>query len=707
MSEISGKVVLQVIEGVERFAIDGEVLVRSAGLEPRRLAASNHRVTWEEFVALHRAAAELGLDSEDFVALGRGIPRLPSGKLLPGFARHLVSVRQLLRLAQRWLAPALFPVVKVRQRDLPDGGLEFVLEIPADRPGSADFFRINKGVMEVAPTLFGWPEARVDAEIGDRRAVLRVRLQQEVPLLRRLTGGARAALSTWRLVNEISRHQDDIARAERALSRARRDSRQLIELLPEAVLVWRARQLVYANRAGYRLLEIASDDVAGADLQLEDFVHREDLALAERVFKTGEASAVVELRLVGRDGKETLCELSKPQEIDFEGARGLLLVARDIGRRRRLEEDLAHSRQLAALGRLVANVSHELANPLAYVDLNLAVIDRILGEGLAADKIARMREAVVSAREGSARASVILRGLSSLSRRDEGARERVDLRQVTAAAAVSAAAEIAARARLVTNYEPVAPVRAVRTRLEQVVLNLLVNAAQAFASADRVNNLIELRLGQDGGFAILEVEDNAGGIAAANRDRVFDPFFTTKPRGSGTGLGLAICRDIVNNHGGEITVDSVAGVGTCFTVRLPCEVASAGVEPPRAGDGGPARVLIVDDEPGLAEVLDRVLTAERHEVVVASSGESALAVLAEDSEFDIILCDLTMRGMSGVDVYARLEHSYPELLERVTFMTGGAHTREASSFLARLPNLVLEKPFEFERVVALVAGRPS
>ncbi len=704
MSEISSKVVAQVIEGVERFAIDGDVLVRRAGLGSKPLTDSRYRVTWDEFVALLRTAAELGLDGEDFVAMGREILRLPSGKILARFVAPLVSARHLYLLAQRWVAPAIFPVVRVRHRDLPDGRFEVVMEIPADRAGCADFFRINQGLMEIAPTLLGLPQVRVDAEIGSHRAVMRVHLREQVGLVRRLAGGARAALSSWRLIGAIARQQDDLASALQALGRARQDFRQLIELLPDAVLVCCERELVYANRAARRALGLARVDVSGAKLKLDDFVHRDDLALVDSIFTAGELGAVVELRLVGSGGEVTLCELSQPQKIDFEGASALLLVARDIGERRHLEEDLARSRQLADIGRLVASVGHELANPLAYVDLNLAVIDRILGDGISADKVERLRAAVASAREGSARATVILRELGGLSRRDQGAAEPVDLRRAVAAAAATAAAEIAERARLVTSCEPVAPVRAVRARVEQIVVNLLVNAAHAFTVADGDNNLIEVRLHQDGDFAILEVEDNGSGIPASNRDHVFDPFFTTKPAGRGTGLGLAITRDIVNSLNGEISVESVVGVGTSFAVRLPCvaELAGAEVEAAAVPRRGLARVLIVDDEPSLVEVLNEALTAERHQVVVASSGESALAALAENSAFDIILCDLMMHGMSGVEVYEHIERSYPELIDRVTFMTGGAYTREASGFLARVPNRVLEKPFVLDEVIALV-----
>ena len=186
---------------------------------------------------------------------------------------------------------------------------------------------------------------------------------------------------------------------------------------------------------------------------------------------------------------------------------------------------------------------------------------------------------------------------------------------------------------------------------------------------------------------------------------MFDPFFTTKPTGIGTGLGLPICHSIVKSLGGEIGVESTPGDGTVFRVTLPAQPQAtklltptpvpAPVEPRRA------RVLVVDDELPLASMLQRVLEDE-HEVHVTTTAHEALELLTSGEEFDLVLCDLLMPAMSGMDLYRELKRRCPGLQERLVFMTGGAFTPRAAEFLALVSNRRIEKPFDLSQVRRLV-----
>jgi CheY-like chemotaxis protein len=273
--------------------------------------------------------------------------------------------------------------------------------------------------------------------------------------------------------------------------------------------------------------------------------------------------------------------------------------------------------------------------------------------------------------------------------------------------------EIRHRAQVVTTLEPANAVLANEARLEQVVVNLLLNAAQAMSEDAAEKNVVRVTVRQDGERrAVLEVSDNGAGIPADVLPRVFDPFFTTKPVGVGTGLGLSICHGIVTSLGGKIGAYSDPIEGTTFRVLLPTTETVADDSPapvsegPVSRDTVRARVLVVDDEPAIAHTL-RELLAPQHLVVSATSGREALATLARE-DFDVVFCDLMMPGMNGTELYHRLKAERPGAEERIVFMTGGAFTASAADFLASVPNRRLEKPFSLgliEQIVREMATR--
>ncbi|MFO0670031.1 MAG: ATP-binding protein [Polyangiaceae bacterium] len=246
--------------------------------------------------------------------------------------------------------------------------------------------------------------------------------------------------------------------------------------------------------------------------------------------------------------------------------------------------------------------------------------------------------------------------------------------------------------------------------LEQVFVILLLNAAQAMPNGDVEANVIALDVGRDGDMVErVTVRDNGRGIAADHLRRIFDPFFTTKPAGEGTGLGLAITHTIVTQLGGTIPVASEVGKGTGFRVRLPVAVAPArSVTPFPRRAVRRARILIVDDEPTLVRTLVTLLS-EEHDVVGATSGADALGILMADQTFDLVLCDLMMPYVTGMDLYERLAKERPGLEKRLAFMTGGAFTARARDFLRDVTNPRVDKPFSPAMVTdilnAMVAGK--
>jgi CheY-like chemotaxis protein/anti-sigma regulatory factor (Ser/Thr protein kinase) len=257
---------------------------------------------------------------------------------------------------------------------------------------------------------------------------------------------------------------------------------------------------------------------------------------------------------------------------------------------------------------------------------------------------------------------------------------------------------------LVRDYEPVPAVDANPNRIEQVLLNLLLNAVQALPSPDAPGHEVRARLRAHDGQVSITIEDTGVGIPDHLLGKIFDPFFTTKPVGVGTGLGLPICRSIVRGLGGEISVRSVFGQGSAFTVTLPASRSALPhkatsirkASPPPVQRG---RLLVVDDEISVARTLKALLQNE-HNVVLAGNGAEALAAIANSGGdgFDVIMCDLMMPGMSGMDLYERLKQTWPGLEARMVFMTGGVSMDRAREFLASRVNLSFEKPFDFDRL---------
>jgi CheY-like chemotaxis protein len=366
------------------------------------------------------------------------------------------------------------------------------------------------------------------------------------------------------------------------------------------------------------------------------------------------------------------------------------------------------------VGTLAAGVAHEINNPLTYIMSGLEHAQHelgSLGKELPKGRLDEIGEVVREAYSGAERVRRIVRDLKTFSRPDEEEREAVPLAPVIESAIGMAQNEIRHRARLVRELGDTPPVTASEARLGQVFLNLLVNAAQAVPEGDVEHNEVRVRTGTDEkGRVFIDVSDTGKGIAPDDLGRIFDPFFTTKPVGQGTGLGLAICHGIVHALGGDIDVESQVGKGSRFRVTLPAarpsQVDLAAVASPPSPRRG--RVLVVDDEPAVGRVVARTLSAE-HDVVVATRARDALERITAGEAFDVVVCDLMMPEMTGMDLYAEVEKLAPARAATFVFLTGGAFTDRARDFLARVPNPRLDKPFtagDLSKVVReRVAGR--
>jgi PAS domain S-box-containing protein len=388
---------------------------------------------------------------------------------------------------------------------------------------------------------------------------------------------------------------------------------------------------------------------------------------------------------------------------------GFVVITQDITEKKEAEARLLVSDRMATVGTLAAGVAHEINNPLASVvaNLDLALQD---AKGIAAEfpLPPELIDEIADARSAADRVRLIVRDLKVFSRAEDDRRGPVDVERVIESTLRMAWNEIRHRARLVKDYERVPMALANESRLGQVFLNLLVNAAHAIPEGDVQNNTIRIAttLGPCG-RVLVRIADTGCGMPPRVVERLFTPFFTTKPAGLGTGLGLAICHRILTSLGGDIRLRTEEGKGTEFTVALPlCRADEVSVARPSSAVPPPpkrGRVLVVDDDPTMSRTARRIL-GEEHDVVTVDNGRQALDLLENGRDFDVVLCDLMMPQVSGMEVYEEMKERDAAQAARIVFITGGAFTPRARAFLDSVTNHRLEKPFDARGLRALVNG---
>jgi signal transduction histidine kinase len=388
---------------------------------------------------------------------------------------------------------------------------------------------------------------------------------------------------------------------------------------------------------------------------------------------------------------------------------------------------LAHLDRMASLGTLAAGIAHEINNPLTYVIANLqlvqeelpSVFQSCLGPASTANgdvsgainRLSELGARLRDALEGAERIRRIVSHVQMFSRAADEHRSALDVRSVIDASLKVVFTEIRQRAQLVKEYGHVPLVVANAGQLGQVFLNLLLNAAHAIPENDAQRHVIRVETStSSSGDAVVTISDTGPGIPADIQHRIFDPFFSTKPLGVGTGLGLSICHGIVRSLDGTIVVESEPGSGCTFRITLPAAAQPRSAGPsyrPSTPSLRRARVLIVDDEPRVANAVQAMIEGE-YETVVATGGLQALSLLESDPPeggFDVILCDLHMPGVSGMELFERLAKIRPAVAERIVFMTGGAFTERARDFVASTANACIDKPIDRHGLRALLSSR--
>ena len=239
-------------------------------------------------------------------------------------------------------------------------------------------------------------------------------------------------------------------------------------------------------------------------------------------------------------------------------------------------------------------------------------------------------------------------------------------------------------------------------------MNLFVNAEDAIADSHQRPGSVHLRTFVQNGRIHLSVTDNGSGIHARDMARIFAPFFTTKDRQHGTGLGLSICAEIVKEHGGELYAWSTYGSGSTFTLELPIqrEIAPETVEPVRVSEGLALRgkqILVIDDEVHITELIFDVLTRQGARIDLANSAVEALEQI-KTKNYDVIICDQRMPGVSGQRLYRLVESLNGDLRHRFLFVTGDVVSTQTKRFFTQVGVQYLRKPFRIHELVDAIEG---
>ena len=372
-----------------------------------------------------------------------------------------------------------------------------------------------------------------------------------------------------------------------------------------------------------------------------------------------------------------------------------LVLLRDNTDSRLLQERLLQSEKMASVGQLVSGVAHELNNPLTGVmGFSQLLLARDLDESV--------RAQIQTIYDEAERAAKIVQNLLSFARRRRPTKEMADVNALLQRVLELRSYDFGVRN---ITLDMTLDTRMQRCwvdqdQIQQVLFNVIKNAEQAMIDAHGGGKLTVQTQGSATG-ARISIADDGPGIPADIQRRIFDPFFTTKDAGEGTGLGLTICYGIIDEHGGRIWTEDRPEGGAVFHIELPVGVEEERESPTGSGSTpGTAvsavsgrRVLIVDDEVSIRQLLSEILTLDHHSVAVASSGIEA-ADLAERESFDVIITDMKMPGMDGASFYRQVRQRDPQQARRIIFITGDTVSPDTRAFLQRVSNPVLAKPFK-------------
>jgi PAS domain S-box-containing protein len=516
------------------------------------------------------------------------------------------------------------------------------------------------------------------------------------------------------LKSELDQQLKDRRAAEEALRESEERYRTILDNIVDGYYeVELDGRLVFCNDSMLRILGYRRGEIEG--LRTRSYVSRGHfrrvIAEVERVFETGRPARALDWELIRKDGQRIAVEASISLVRDRDGRKvGFRGIVRDITERvhaererEELEDKLRHAQRMEAIGTLAGGIAHNFNNLLMGIQGNVSLIRRELESGSPQD---RRLETVEELVQGGSKLTAQLLGYARAGRYEVRPIDLNSLVQETAETFGLARKEI--RFNLELAADPM-PVRADRGQIEQVLLNLFVNAADAMPQGGDLHvstalTSIEALEGRPyqpkrGSYVRLEVRDTGIGMSSETVQRVFDPFFTTKGMSGGTGLGLASVYGTVKAHGGYIEVSSEVGTGSTFSVFLPLTedaVLQTEVEKEELVLGK-GNVLVVDDDDAVLEACASILTHLHYSPICAATGREALAEFRRHAdEIDLVILDMVLPDISGSEVFDTLKQINPGA--KVLLASGYSIEGQAARILERGCDDFIQKPFTIEQL---------
>jgi PAS domain S-box-containing protein len=509
----------------------------------------------------------------------------------------------------------------------------------------------------------------------------------------------------------ISRNITERKRANEALSQSEEKYRTILHEMDEGYYeVDLAGSYTFFNDVISARLGYTTEELSGMNYRA--YTPEGDIKSVYRVYnevyRTGKPRRWYPMVNIGKDGTTIFVENSilpiRSSEGQITGFRG---ISRDVTERKRMEEERRQLEQkaqfasrLASVGEMASGIAHEINNPLTGV---IGYAQLLLQEDLP-DKIRKDLETI---NDGAQRVSHVIQRLLAFARQTKPQRTYVNVNEIVATTLDLRGYHLqTSNIKVITQLAKDLPLTVADAgQLQQVFLNLIVNAETEMKLA-RVSGKLLVKTQQINKTIRISFKDDGPGIAEQNLDRIFDPFFTTRQVGQGTGLGLSVCYGIVSEHGGRIYAESKPGKGATFIVELPIITEEKQLQLPEPAVAESkkmtgARILVVDDEPVVREFISKVLAEEGHQVETVDNAEDALEMVMS-KPYRIILLDIKMPGMSGIELYKRFQKIAPSLARKVIFVTGDVMGTRTMAFLSKAKSPYITKPFTASQLNILI-----
>jgi signal transduction histidine kinase/ActR/RegA family two-component response regulator len=608
-----------------------------------------------------------------------------SGEMLEGLRRVVGSVassRLLYRAIIQWFGPRFVEFMRASYEELPRGRIRIVMEIPDDTEPSIQFFRYTLGAYRGTPRLIGQREAIVSAELTPRRATFLVMPPPEATLLERVRRGLRSFGSPLHALEELARQQAELAVGHDALLASREDVERVIDALPIGIAVLRNGFVIYANATLHETFDVPMGALVSSSM--ETFVGDSAQKEAMRRWLTamdGCRNDAREFSMVSRSGRSLLLTLTRPTPIAYGGEPALVLASRETTATRAMEAELRQAQKLEAIGSLSAGIAHDFNNMLSAI----LGFGTIVAEELPRDST--LRPEVEQILDAARRATQLTQQLLAFARKQLLVPRVVDVNEKLG--------EMQALLRRVLREDiafdlvrgaALDPVVVDPSQLEQVILNLVINARDAIAGGGRImietgNVVLDAAAAgmhaeaTAGRYVMLAVTDTGIGMTPEVLGRAFEPFYTTKEKGAGTGLGLATVFGIVKQSGGHVWAYSEVGNGTTIKVFLPRADRDVTVrlneELAGSDRNGDETVLLVEDDPGVRAFAIAALARGGYQVLAAADADEAFDLAANHTGvIHLLLTDVVMPGTGGPALAQRLVGVRATL--QVLYMSGYA-----------------------------------